>query len=349
MGQGQTGDVQHPVVVEEQVEIEAAGANSTLKREHPDWLLKRDGQPIGTGRARGRALDLTNPEVITFMESSIDRLISAYALDMYRIDHNHELNPAGNRQYGGCTEDLTWRYYENFIALFDRLRAKYPNLVFQNCAGGGGRLDWCTLSCFHNTELSDWMRMPRGFKILNGVTMALPPEILLRTFGTEVPNHVHEGNLDTQLRLCFSRIIFRGIAPTMEELTPYLHDRIQHYLEIYKNTIRPIMAQDGRVYHHTPFQVQADPTPWCALEYARPDRSAAVAVVFRTSGATDPNGDTYVFYPRGLHPGKRYTVTLDADELTYPATGRELMAQGVAVRLSNVFASELLIFAETQQ
>lgn len=330
------------------IEIEAAGANSTLKREHPDWLLKRDGQPIGTGRSSGRALDLTNPAVMTFMESSIERLISAYALDMYRIDHNHELNPAGNRQYGGFTEDLTWRYYENFVAIFDRLRTKHPNVVFQNCAGGGGRLDWGTLACFHNTELSDWMRMPRGFKILNGVTLALPPEILLRTFGTEVPNHVHEGNLDTQLRLCFSRIIFRGIAPSLEELTPYLRDRIEHYLSLYKNTIRPMMEQDALVYHHTPFQVQADPTPWCALEYARPDRRAAAAVIFRTSSVRDTAEDTYVFCPRGLHPEKRYTVTLDNQEWSYTATGSELRAQGVPVRLPTVFASELLIFTEMQ-
>ena len=28
------------------IEIEAVGANSTLKKEHPDWLFTRDGKPI---------------------------------------------------------------------------------------------------------------------------------------------------------------------------------------------------------------------------------------------------------------------------------------------------------------
>ena len=82
------------------------------------------------------------------------------------------------------TEDLTWRYYDNLYAMFDRLRARFPRVVFQNCAGGGGRLDWGTMARFHTVELSDWMRLPRGVKILNGVTMSLPPEALLRTFGT---------------------------------------------------------------------------------------------------------------------------------------------------------------------
>ncbi|HUU32944.1 MAG TPA: alpha-galactosidase, partial [Vicinamibacterales bacterium] len=47
------------------VEIEAAGENSTLHKEHPDWLLSRDGQPI----AGGRALDLTKPEAAAWCES----------------------------------------------------------------------------------------------------------------------------------------------------------------------------------------------------------------------------------------------------------------------------------------
>jgi alpha-galactosidase len=324
------------------VEIEAAGANSTLKREHPDWLLQRDGKPVGSGGAAGRALDLTNPEVAAFVEGEITRLIRTYDLDMYRLDHNHTIQPSGNRQYAGFTEDLTWRYYESFGAIFDHLRAEFPHVVFQNCAGGGGRLDWGTLSRFHNTELSDWMRMPRGLKILNGVTMSLPPEILLRTFGTEVPNHVHEGDVDTQLRLCFSRIIFRGIAPSVEELTPYLAERIGHYLQVYKEVIRPIWLDGGRVYHHTPFLRHDEPTPWCVLEYAKPDRTASVAAIFRTNSARDD--PEYIFRPRGLNPGAQYRVMLDNTGLSYQASGAELVRQGVPVRLEVAQTSELVVF-----
>jgi len=319
------------------VEIEAVGANSTLKQEHPDWLLTRDGEPI----ANARALDLTNTAVAQFVESEIDRLIRAYDLDMYRIDHNHCLHPAGNRQYAGFTEDLTWRYYDTFYAVFDCLRAKYPSLVFQNCAGGGGRLDWGTLSRFHNTELSDWMRLPRGLRILNGVTMSLPPEILLRTFGTEVPEHVLEGDLDTQLRLCFSRIIFRGIAPSLEELTPYLKDRITHYLDIYKGHIRPIMEAGARVFHHTPFQPIFAPAPWCVLEYAHPDGSAAVIALYRTSAG---GADEFLLKPHGLNPAATYAITSDNSGHTIELPGYELATRGVPVRLETALTSELVLY-----
>lgn len=317
------------------VEIEAVGENSTLRKEHPEWVALRDGLPV----AKGRALDLTRPDVAAWCEAEIERLIHTYDLDMYRIDHNHIISPSPNRTYQSYTEDLTWRYYDALYAMFDRLRSKYPKVVFQNCAGGGGRLDWGTMARFHNTELSDWMRLPRGFKILNGVTMSLPPEVLLRTFGTEVGEHVLDGDVDSQLRHSFCRLIFRGIAPNLEEMTEYLRDRIGHYLEFYRQYIRPIM-QHGLVYHHTPFLKHSDATPWCVLEYGRQDRRASVAVAMRTSVAGE---DTFVLRPRGLDPALTYEVLLDNHGLRYCESGLELSQSGIRVRLERELSSELLL------
>ena len=321
------------------VEIEAAGANSNLRKEHPEWLLRCNGDPV----SGGRALDLSQPVVAAWVEGEIERIIQTYHLDMYRIDHNHCLDPSGNRLYQGFTEDLTWRYYDAFNAIFDRLRARYPEVVFQNCAGGGGRLDWGTLARFHNTELSDWMRLPRGLKILNGVTASLPPEILLRTFGTEVGEHALDGDLDAQLRLCFSRVIFRGVAPSLDDLTPYLQGRIEHYLDLYKKQIRPVMI-GGLVFHHTPFLEISKVTPWCALEYARPDRSESVAVVFKTgevSGSDFP--DEYLFLPRGLDVNRAYRVVMDNSGQEFSASGFDLTQKGMLIRLEANLSSELIL------
>jgi len=319
------------------VEIEAAGSNSTLRKEHADWQLKRDGKPV----ADGRALDLTQPVVAAWCQSEIERLTTAYKLDMYRIDHNHCIAPSGNRQYQGFTEDLTWRYYDVLYGIFDRIRAKFPTLVLQNCAGGGGRLDWGTMARFHNAELSDWMRLPRGIKILNGVTMSLPPEVLMRTFGTEAGEHDLDGDVDTQLRHCLCRLIFRGIAPTLDELSPYLRGKVEHYVDLYRRYIRPIMI-DGLVYHHTAFLPLTEATQWCVLEYGKKDKSQSVACIFRTS---DASGEAvYMLRPRGLDVGRQYQVLLDNSGMIYQASGAELMCQGIPVRLEQPQTSELLIF-----
>lgn len=318
------------------VEIEGVGSESELLKNHPEWLYTRNGQPM----ADSKGLDVTKPEVAAWMESELDRLFKQYNLDMYRIDHNYTLAPSGNRQFEGFTEDLTWRYYDTLYGIFDRLRARFPEVVFQNCAGGGGRLDWGTMHRFHNTEISDNMRMPGGFRILYGVTVSLPPEILLRTFGTEIEGLSAEADIDTQLRMAtLSRPIFRGIAPSLDGLSPYLRAKIEHHLKLFRDFIRPTMT-GGLVYHHTPFTTATKPIPWCVIEYAAADHERSVAGVFKTAESPE---ESYLLKPRGLDAGKTYKVTLDNSGQTYTATGRELAQEGILIRLERTLSSELVM------
>src|ERR1700691_4467156 len=155
--------------------------------------------------------------------------------------------------------------------MFDRLRQRFPRVIFQNCAGGGGRLDWGILRRFDNTELSEWMREPRGGKMLNCVTWILPPEILLRTFGTEVPDLAGDGDIDAQLRQVeMSLPIFRGIAPSPAELNPLLRVKIRSRDDLYKRELRPIQ-RDSVVYHLTPLTPYFSQSPWLVPEYASTD------------------------------------------------------------------------------
>lgn len=319
------------------VEIEAAGAASKLRKEHPDWILTRNGQPI----ANGRHLDVGNPVVAKWMESEIARIIKKYDLDVFRIDYNMSVEEDGNEVRDGFVENSGWRHVENLYAMFDRLRQQFPKVIFQNCAGGGGRLDWGILRRFDNTELSDWMREPRGVKILNGLTWVLPPEILLRTFGTEVSDLAGDGDIDSQLRqVQMSLPIFRGIAPSLAELNPILREKIRAGVDLYKNAIRPIL-RDSVVYHHTPQTPYSSESPWVVLEYVSPDKKRSVVTLFRTSNQEDPE---YRFVPRGLDSSLTYKVTFENRAETVELSGIQLMIQGVPVRLETSGTSEMLLF-----
>ncbi len=319
------------------VEIEGAGAASKLRKEHPDWILTRDGQPT----ANGRHLDVGNPVVAKWMESEIARIIRKYDLDVFRIDYNMSTEEDGNQLRDGFVENSSWRHVENLYAMFDRLRQQFPTVIFQNCAGGGGRLDWGILRRFDNTELSDWMREPRGVKILNGMTWVLPPEILLRTFGTEVPDLAGDGDIDSQLRqVQMSLPIFRGIAPSLAELDPILRDKIRTGVELYKRELRPIL-RDSVVYHHTPLTPYLSQSPWVVLEYASADKKRAVATVFRTSNFEDP---VYRFVPRGLDASASYKVTFENENETTEMSGIRLMQDGIPVRLETAGTSQMLLF-----
>ena len=88
-----------------------------MRREHPEFFLKRYGEEV----ADGRAIDLSNPEALAWVEEQISSVISRYQLDMFRIDHNHYICDGGTREVGGYVENLTFRYMEN-VALENGLK-----------------------------------------------------------------------------------------------------------------------------------------------------------------------------------------------------------------------------------
>src|SRR5207253_331332 len=171
----------------------------------------------------------------------------------------------------------------------------------------------------------------------NGITWILPPEILLRTFGTEVGDHATDGDLDFHLRMIMmSRPIFRGISPTLAEFNPLSRKKIRESVDLFKRVVRPIMVE-GRVYHHTPVTPLLEPSPWVVLEYANEDSHRAVASLFRTS----QNGDsTFQFTPRGLDSGRTYRVTFGNSGQAVDFPGSLLLQQGIPVRLEGALTSE---------
>jgi alpha-galactosidase len=319
------------------VEIESIGVHTALRRTHPDWVLTRDdGREVGVGRH----IDAANPEVAAWMEAELTRVISQYQLDLFRLDYNSYAYEGGNRVNGNYRENTLWRHVETIWAIMERLRKKFPDVIFETCASGGGRLDLGMLRYFHITEITDWMPAPRSLKILNGIALTLPPELCLRTFGTEIQDHYLFGDIDFQLRSClFGQPILRGIAPTLDEIGEPRRSKIIHALDLYKRWIRPILPT-ALVFHHTPHLPLMEPQPWCVLEYAAPDGSRETAGIFRLTG---PCTGRYTYRPRGLRAGVRYRVTWDTLGDAVELSGFALRRDGIDIDLESPLTSELLL------
>ena len=311
-------------------EFEAAGKASRLAAERPDWV-------------RGRALDLTIPEAESRCLSEILRIADEYKIDMFRVDHNNTIGLSMRRNNGGFTEFSDWRYYEAFCRIMRKVRRRCPSLELQNCAGGGGRLDLMTLSLFHNTELSDWSRQPISVRILDGAAYCLPPEKLLRIFGTESADMTSDADIDSQLRCAvMARPILRGIAPSPESVSPWLDRRVRHSLDLFRSVLRPIL--DGcLVYHHRPLaeRKKIDDRRFgdVVLEYAAADGSSCAVGVF----CQDPDsGGRLTVFPKSVRPGHSYSVVWDSTGERALMSGLDIMRWGVPVR-ADPGASEMLI------
>jgi len=320
------------------MDAERIGQKSRLAQEHPDWLaVAYDGE-----RRLGNVLDLSNPTVARWMEDRIARVIEDNELEFFRLDYNvGNIGPGAFTIRDGFVENFYWRYYEALYAIYERLRARFPYVIFENCASGGARTDIGMVRRFSHTWVTDWQIAPRSFSITNGMTMALPPEYVDRLIAGQ-NGHI-AGDLDFQWRLLlFVRPSLGIFHPLGASWNPAQLARLRHFVELYKNFVRPFMCT-GRIYHHTPAFVGTEPTGWGVLELASRDRSRAVAGVFQLAAPRKPE---YLLRLRGLDASKRYRVSWDNTGQACELDGFVLMQQGLSVRLEGALTSELLIVEE---
>jgi alpha-galactosidase len=317
------------------LDAERIGAESRVAREHPEWIaVAYDGE-----QRLGGQLDLTNPEAARWLEAQLARVIESNQMEFFRLDYNTHPGPGARVLRHGYAENAYWRYYEAQNALWERLRQRFPDVIFENCAGGGGRTDIGQVRRFSHTWITDWQIAPRAFTITSGMTMALPPEYVDRLVGGQAGHTTAE--LDFQCRLLlFARPTFGFLKPLDMDWNPLLLARVRHAIRLYKEFVRPFMST-GRIYHHTPAFAGPEPQGWGVLELAAGDRTRGICGLFQLSAPREPE---YLLRVRGLDRSRRYQVTFDNTGQTCQVDGFTLMQQGIAVRLEGALTSELLRF-----
>ncbi|MBU6348858.1 MAG: alpha-galactosidase [Chloroflexi bacterium] len=317
------------------MDAERIGNESQILAQHPEWLVTAYDKVMPLGNM----LDLTNLEVAQWMENQISRVIEENQLDFFRLDYNVPGTGSGAQQVrDGFVESSYWRYYEALYAIYERLRARFPEVIFENCAGGGGRTDLGMVRRFSHTWVTDWQIAPRAFTITNGMTMALPPEYVDRLIAGQ-NGHI-AGDVDFQARLLlFVRPTLGIFNPLGGSWNPHHFARVRHMVEMYKHFVRSFMAT-GRIYHHTPSMIGPEPQGWGVLELAAQDRSRAIVGVFQLAA---PQADEYLLRCRGLDVGRRYRVIFDNSGQQCEVDGFTLMKRGISIRLEGALTSELLL------
>jgi alpha-galactosidase len=238
-------------------------------------------------------------------------------------------------------ENSMWRYYEAVYRIYDSIKKRFPHLIMENCASGGARTDLGMMRRFHYTWISDNQIAPRSIRILNGMSIVLPPERIDRYIGQGA---YKIADLDFKIRTTmFSHMTLTSISdPKIALRNPGYMERIRHHVKIYKSFIRPLLPK-SIVYHHTPVLEGEDPHGWCVLEYVSNDLSHAVVGLFRLVGSANPE---YHLRLRGIDRSKNYKVTFDNTRQTVEIKGEKLMTEGILIRLDRVLSSNLLLIEE---
>ncbi len=318
------------------VDIENAGEMSGVHEIHPEWFSVN---PFG--ETSSRYLDMSIPEVAEWAESELERIIREYDLDLLRVDHNIDYTDYfGIRESEkGLPECVTLRHVNAVYRMYENLKKKFPHVIFENCAGGGGRTDLGMMKNFNHTWVSDCQCAPYSILITNGMTMALPPERVDRLFaGMGCHNF---GSFDLQMRNCMlGHMSLNVIAPPDAEINSEQMDFVCHSVDVYKTFIRPFLSE-AKVFHHTP---DLKKNEFAILEIASPDSSKGAIAVFALANI---KGEKNI-RAKGADASKNYKVTLDNDGVSFIVSGRELKQKGIVINITSPMSSELVLYEEVE-
>ena len=123
------------------IEPEMVNEDSDLYRAHPDWALTVPGRKPAMGRNQ-LVLDMGNRVVVEHLYGVFSALIRDNGIDYIKWDMNRNIADTWSAALPPHRQtEVSHRYMLGVYELMDRLTGEFPEVLFENCAGGGGRFD----------------------------------------------------------------------------------------------------------------------------------------------------------------------------------------------------------------
>ena len=285
-------------------EPERVTAGSWLAGNHPDWVL---------GGAGGGLLDLGNAKAWNWLVEHFDKIITEQGIDLYRQDFNMDplqswrTHDAPDRQ--GFTEI---KHIEGYLAFWDELLRRHPDMLIDSCASGGHRNDLETLRRSVPLLRSDAIFNSVGEQ---GHTYGLAS--WMPYYGT--------GFID------FDAYIVRSLMGP--DMTLSCDSRRK---DLDWDLLRKLVSQwrqvvpnyFGDYYPLTPYTL--DSRSWVAWQFDCPEKGEGVVQAFRRTESIYRSAQIRLV---GLDPAVKYSITnLDAQG-AQESSGRELMEKGVLIEM----------------
>ena len=256
----------------------------------------------GGNSGADQLLNLGNPQAEKWLVDHINKLIRDNGIDLYRQDFNIDplafwrTNDAPDRQ--GITEN---KHVVGYLAYWDELRKRHPNMLIDSCASGGRRNDLETMRRSVPLWRSDYAYEPIGHQCMTyGISMWLPFHGTGTVATTDAP--YYGGGVTPVQPYAF----WSNAAPSLGSGIDVREKGID-YAELRRlfGAWRDIgKFYYGDYYPLTPYS-QADDA-WIAWQFNRPESGDGMIQVFRRPKSGE---DSKVLILRGLDTSATYEVT----------------------------------------
>ena len=168
------------------IEPEAVNTKSELFEKHPEWALQTKGRKLKLGRGGTQlVLDMTNPKVQDFAFNIVDDLLTKYPEIAYiKWDANASIQNYGSLYLPKNKQtNIYVDYHRGLLKVLERIRAKYPEVVIQDCASGGGRANYGLLPYFDEMWVSDNTDALQRVYIQYGTSLFFPANAMAQHIG----------------------------------------------------------------------------------------------------------------------------------------------------------------------
>lgn len=296
-------------------EPEMISEDSELYREHPEYVLQIPGRnPV---RSRNQlVLDFSREEVRNCIFEQMCKVLDQGNVEYIKWDMNRSLEDIYSlvRDMGKVTYDFVLGLYD----FLEKLTQRYPNILIEGCASGGGRFDagmlyytpqiWCS----DNTDAVDRVKIQYG-------TSFFYPIPTIGAHVSAVPNHQtgRKTSLHTRGVVAMEGTFGYELNPAL--LSAEEKEEIKTQVQIFKKYAD--LIRDGRYYRlSNPFEDAC-----AAWEFVSEDKEWVLLNVVML----EVHGSKEIHYVKlkGLNPEGRYI-----DEKTgFTYYGSALMKAGISL------------------
>lgn len=306
-----------------------AHPESKVVREHPDWLVTKNGQPTTTGWEMP-ALCLGYKPCRDWVVAEMSRVIEEYEVEW--LKHDFDLIPTSDAyHHSPSATDTRLETIDGYYYIMDELHRRFPKLVLDNWTPALGGADFGTFQRHHSMMMSDWYSAISFRSIQNGMANIFPPSRMhayLRGFSPaeEASSyHYRSGMFGTGC------IVINDIQQWDEATIACVQKEVA-----LQKKYKPLFRA-GKIF--TLINRQPDHFGWEARFVYAAESGTGMVQVFRNHDAQV----TRQICLRGLEAAAEYVIyNIDTDERTTAQTGRVLMETGVAITLADSFSCTTL-------
>ncbi|WEV69382.1 alpha-galactosidase [Bifidobacterium sp. ESL0775] len=282
-------------------EPEMVNPDSDMFRDHPEWILQaRNRRPLL--QRHQYVIDLTRQDAFDYVLEHVSEVLAHTSVDYVKWDCNRSfLEPGSNLRGGAPAAHAQARAY---YRLLDALRSRFPNVQWESCASGGGRIDLGIVQHVSRFWTSDMTDALSRQEIQRWTTQIVAPELL----GAHVssPTSDQTGRtFTTAFRAATAAFYSFGIEWDIRKASPEDLRQLKAWVAWYK-------AERG--FLHSGDYVRLDVADDAVLAYGVVAEDGSRAIIEHVQMDESPSNRGVWLRIPGLVPDARYRLTWTGPE-----------------------------------